>query len=134
MWTRSQDDVEALGDELREPAECASFSLQLELPRLIGPALEQLLDAIERDDPDAGEAPFAELLDQLDTPPRRAELARAVIAPCARRTDSPQTWRRCALIDWPRARALAVARGLLEAAAVARRGRAHAGGGLVLAA
>src|SRR5919201_4836828 len=60
------DDFEGLCDRLRHlPA--LELSLQLELPKLFLPALDRLLDAVEQDDADAGEAPFAELLRKLDT-------------------------------------------------------------------
>lgn len=125
------DDVEALGDELRD-LPVRELSLQLELPRLIGPALEQLLDAMERDDPDAGEAPFAELLDRLDTPPRRAELARAVVALRDAGGLTPDL-AAVALIDLASGSRVLFAASLLEAAAV-RAGVARTPGGLVLAA
>lgn len=54
------------------------LSLQVELPKLLSPALNRLCDAVADDDPDP------ELLDAavaaIDTPTERARLARAVIA------------------------------------------------------
>src|SRR5829696_10133862 len=59
---------------------CLDLSLQVELPKLLSPALGRLCEAIAEDDELAGEAVFDEVLDELDTPLERARLARAVIA------------------------------------------------------
>ena len=59
---------------------CVDLSLQVELPKLLSPALGRLCEAIAEDDELAGEAVFDEVLDGLDTPLERARLARAVIA------------------------------------------------------
>ena len=61
------------------PLPCLDLSLQVELPKLLSPALGQLCEAIAEDDELAGEAVFDEVLDELDTPVERARLARAVI-------------------------------------------------------
>jgi hypothetical protein len=66
-----------LFDELWElPA--VDLSLQVELPKLLSPALNRLCDAVAGDDPDP------ELLDavvrSIDEPTERARLARAVLA------------------------------------------------------
>jgi len=59
---------------------CLDLSLQVELPKLLSPALGRLCEAIAEDDELAGEAVIDEVLDGLDTPFVRARLARAVIA------------------------------------------------------
>jgi hypothetical protein len=59
---------------------CLDLSLQVELPKLLSPALGRLCAAIAEHDELAGEAVFEEVLDELDTPLQRARLARAVIA------------------------------------------------------
>jgi SEC-C motif len=129
--TVSDEYFEVLCAELRN-LPVRELSLQVELPKLVGPALERLLDAMECDDLDAGEAPFAELLDKLDTPPRRAELARAVVALRQAGTLAPDL-AAAALVDLASGSRLLFAAGLLEAAAV-RAGIARTPGGLVLAA
>ena len=58
---------------------CLDLSLQVELPKLLSPALGRLCEAIAEDDELAGDAVFDEVLDELDTPLQRARLARAVI-------------------------------------------------------
>lgn len=55
-------------------------SLQADLPRLLSPELEWLRVAIDEDDDEAFEAAMAPALGQLDTPERRAALARAVLS------------------------------------------------------
>ena len=59
---------------------CLDLSLQVELLKLLSPALGRLCEAIAEDDELAGEAVIDEVLDGLDTPFVRARLARAVIA------------------------------------------------------
>lgn len=59
---------------------CVDLSLQVELPKLLSPALGRLCEAIVEDDELAGEGALDEVLDELDTPFERARLARAVIA------------------------------------------------------
>src|SRR4051794_330070 len=59
---------------------CLDLSLQVELPKLLSPALGQLCEAIAEDDELAGEAVLDEVLDQFDTPLERARLGRGVIA------------------------------------------------------
>jgi hypothetical protein len=58
---------------------CVDLSLQVELPKLLSPALGRLCEAIAKDDELAGEAVLGEVLEELDTPLERARLARAVI-------------------------------------------------------
>jgi len=55
-------------------------SLQVDLPRLLSPQLERLRVAIEVDHDEAFEAAVDPALEQLDTPERRAALARAVLS------------------------------------------------------
>jgi hypothetical protein len=127
----ADDDFEDLCDRLTELPRHA-LSLQLELPKLFPPALDRLLDAMEQDDPDAGEAPFHELLDKLDTAPARAQLARAVIA----LREAGRLERRlaaAALVDLASGSRELFAASLLEAAAL-RAGLARTPGGLLLAA
>src|SRR3954454_25355797 len=59
---------------------CLDLSLQVELPKLLSPALGRLCEAIAEDDELAGDAVLDEVLDGLDTPLVRTRLARAVIA------------------------------------------------------
>jgi hypothetical protein len=59
---------------------CLDLSLQVELPKLLSPALGRLCEAIAEDDELAGEAVLDGVLDELDTPVERARLARSVIA------------------------------------------------------
>lgn len=127
----SDDNFEALVDELIELPR-RELSLQLELPKLFPPALDRLLDAMEQDDVDAGEAPFRELLGKLDTPLERARLARAVIAlRAAARLERGLA--AAALIDLASGSRQLFAASLLEAVTV-RAGIARTPGGLVLAA
>lgn len=56
------------------------LSLQVQLPKLLSPAVVRLCEAIAADDELAGEAVLDQVLDELDTPVERARLARAVIA------------------------------------------------------
>ena len=59
---------------------CLDLSLQVELPKLLSPAMGRLCEAVARGDRLAGEAVLDEVLDEFDTPLERARLARAVIA------------------------------------------------------
>src|SRR4051795_8290313 len=59
---------------------CLDLSLQVELPKLLSPALGRLCEAIAGDDELAGDVVIEEALDELDTALERARLARAVIA------------------------------------------------------
>ena len=131
LATISDDEFEALFDELID-LPVRELSLQLELPKLFPPALDRLLDAMEQDDLDAGEAPFAELLRKLDTPSARARLARAVIA----LREAGRLERKLAataLVDLASDSRQLFAASLLEAAAV-RAGLTRTPGGLLLAA
>jgi hypothetical protein len=55
------------------------LSLLVTLPKLIGPALERLREAIEHDDPDRGWDALTNVHKQIDTPQQRARLADAII-------------------------------------------------------
>lgn len=59
---------------------CLDLSLQVELPKLLSPAVGRLCAAIAEDDEIAGDAVIDDVLDELDTPVARERLARAVIA------------------------------------------------------
>jgi SEC-C motif len=56
------------------------LSLQVELPKLLSPALGRLCQAVAEEDEQTTEAAIDEALDEIDTPLARARLARAVIA------------------------------------------------------
>ena len=58
---------------------CLDLSLQVELPKLLSPAVGRLCEAIAADDEPAGDAVIEHVLDELDTPLQRVRLARAVI-------------------------------------------------------
>ena len=70
--------LDRLADELMDlPA--IDLSLLVTLPRLIGPDLERLCEAIERDDPQWGWDALTAVHKQIDTPQQRARLADAVV-------------------------------------------------------
>ena len=70
--------LEHLAEELLDiPA--VDLSLLVALPKLIGPELERLCGAIERDDPEWGWDALTAVHKQIDTPQQRAQLADAVI-------------------------------------------------------
>ena len=127
----SDGEFGVLLDELVElPAR--ELSLQLELPKLFSPVLERLLDAMEHDDVDAGEAPFRELIDKLDTPLERGRLAREVVA-LREAGGLDRGLAAAALIDLSSGSRRLFSASLLEAAVV-RAGIGRTPGGLVLAA
>ena len=67
-----------LSDQLLDlPA--LDLSLLVTLPKLIGPDLERLREAIEHDDPDWGWDALTNLHKQIDTPQQRARLADAIV-------------------------------------------------------
>ncbi|HYN51810.1 MAG TPA: hypothetical protein VES62_12875 [Thermoleophilaceae bacterium] len=104
--------------------------LQVELPKLLSPALNRLCDAVVDDDPDS------ELLDvaaaAIDTPTERARLARAVIAQAQARAIDERL-ADAALIDLASDSRQLLGAGLLEAVAV-RVGVARTPAGILLAA
>ena len=111
---------------------CLDLSLQVELPKLLSPALGRLCEAIAEDDEIAGDAVFDEVLDELDTPLERARLARAVIAlrdagRCGRRLAA------VALIDLASGSRQLVCASVIQAVAV-RAGVARTPAGVLLAA
>ena len=55
------------------------LSLLVTLPKLIGPDLERLREAIEHDDPDWGWDALTAVHQQIDTPQQRARLADAIV-------------------------------------------------------
>src|SRR3954453_603121 len=59
---------------------CLDLSLQVELPKVLSPAIGRLCEAIAEDDEAAGDAVIEQVLVELDTPLQRARLARGVIA------------------------------------------------------
>ena len=70
--------LEHLADEIMDlPA--LDLSLLVELPRLFGPDLERLREAIEHDDPDWGWDALTNVHKQIDTPQQRARLADAIV-------------------------------------------------------
>jgi hypothetical protein len=70
--------LEHLAEEIMDlPA--IDLSLLVELPRLIGPDLERLCEAIEHDDPEWGWDALTNVHKQVDSPQQRARLADAVI-------------------------------------------------------
>jgi hypothetical protein len=119
-----------LGELVDLPA--LDLSLQVELPRLLSPALGRLCEAIAEDDEIAGDAVIAEVLDELDTPLERARLARAVIAVrdagrCGRRLAA------VALIDLAGGSRQLLCASMIQAVAV-RAGVARTPAGVLLAA
>jgi len=111
---------------------CLDLSLQVELPKLLSPALGRLCEAIAEDDEVAGDAVIEEVLDELDTPLERARLARAVIAArdagrCERLLAA------VALIDLASGSRQLVCASVVQAVAV-RAGVARTPGGVLLAA
>ena len=111
---------------------CLDLSLQVELPKLLSPALGRLCEAIAEDDELAGEAGIEEVFDELDTPLVRARLARAVIAArdagrCSRRLAA------VAVIDLASGSRQLLCASVIQAVAV-RAGVARTPAGVLLAA
>jgi hypothetical protein len=93
------------------------LSLLVTLPKLIGPDLQRLREAIEHDDPDWGWDALTTVHKQLDTPQQRARLADAII----RLRDQRRIGRRqsaYALLDLHTKSTRLIAASLLEAVAV----------------
>ena len=55
------------------------YTLLVTLPKLIGPDLQHLREAIEHDDPDWGWDALTAVATQIDTPQQRARLADAIV-------------------------------------------------------
>ena len=111
---------------------CLDLSLQVELPKLLSPAVGRLCEAIAADDELAGEAVIDEVLDELDTPVQRARLARAVIV----MRDAGRCGRRLAavaLIDLASGSRQLLCASVIEAVAV-RAGVTRTPAGVLLAA
>jgi SEC-C motif len=93
------------------------LSLLVTLPKLIGPDLQRLREAIEHDDPDWGWDALTAVHKQIDTPQQRARLADAII----RLRDQRRISRRqaaYALLDLHTKSTRFIAASLLEAVAV----------------
>jgi hypothetical protein len=111
---------------------CLDLALQVELPKLLSPALGRLCEAIVEEDEPAGEAVLDEVLDALDTPFERARLARAVIA-ARDRGRCGRLLAAVALIDLASGSRLLLGASVLQAVAV-RTGVARTPAGILLAA
>jgi hypothetical protein len=93
------------------------YSLLVTLPKLIGPELQRLREAIEDDDPDWGWDALTAVHRQIDTPQQRARLADAIV----RLRDQHRINRRqaaYALLDLDSRSTTFIAASLLEAVAV----------------
>ena len=108
------------------------LSLLVTLPKLIGPDLQRLREAIERDDPDWGWDALTAVAEQIDTPQQRARLADAIVAlRDQRRLNRRQA--AYALLDLNSPSTRFIAASLLEAVAVSV-GAARTPAGLHIAA
>jgi SEC-C motif-containing protein len=110
----------------------ADYSLLVTLPKLIGPDLQRLREAIEHDDPDRGWDALTAVANQIDTSPQRAQLADAIV----RLRDQHRINRRqaaYALLDLSTPSTRFVGASLLEAVAVSV-GASRTPGGLHIAA
>jgi hypothetical protein len=108
------------------------LSLQVELPKLVSPALGCVFDAVADDDQAAGEAVLDEVLEAIDTPLERARLARGVIA-LREAGELDDQLAAAALIDLASGSRQLLCASLLEAVAV-RVGVARTPAGILLAA
>jgi hypothetical protein len=111
---------------------CLDLSLQMELPKVLSPAVGRLCDAIAEDDELAGDAVIEQVLDELDTPVARERLARAVIA-LRDRGRLPRPLAAVALIDLASGSRQLVCASVIESVAVCA-GVARTPSGLLLAA
>jgi hypothetical protein len=111
---------------------CVDLSLQVELPKLLSPAIGRLCEAIAEDDEASGDAVIDQVLVELDTPVQRARLARGVIA---LRDTGSLPWRLAAvaLVDLASGSRQLLCASVIEAVAV-RAGVARTPSGLLLAA
>ena len=123
--------LEHLSEQLMDlPA--LDLSLLVTLPKLIGPDLERLREAIEQDDPDWGWDALTSLHKQIDTPQQRARLADAIV----RLRDQHRITHRqaaYALLDLHANRRRLIAASLMEAVAI-QVGVKRTPGGLQIAA
>jgi hypothetical protein len=111
---------------------CLDLSLQVELPKLLSPAIGRLCEAIAEDDEIAGDAVIEQVLVELDTPVARERLARGVIA----LRDAGRLPRRLAavaVVDLASGSRQLLCASVIEAVAV-RAGVARTPSGLLLAA
>ena len=111
---------------------CLDLSLQVELPKMLSPAIGRLCEAIAEDDERTGDAVIEQVFAELDTPVQRARLARGVIA----LRDAGRLRRRLAavaLVDLASGSRQLLSASVIQAAAV-RAGMARTPGGVVLAA
>jgi hypothetical protein len=93
------------------------YSLLVTLPKLIGPDLQRLHEAIEHDDPDWGWDALTAVAKQIDTPQQRARLADAIVGLRAeRRINRRQA--AYALLDLDSRSTRFIGASLLEAVAV----------------
>jgi hypothetical protein len=93
------------------------LSLLVTLPKLIGPDLERLREAIEHDDPDWGWDALTRVHEHIDTPRQRARLADAIVhLRDQRRINHRQA--AYALLDLHTGSTRLIAASLLEAVAV----------------
>ena len=111
---------------------CLDLSLQVQLPKVLSPALGRLCAAVADEDEMAGDAVIEEVLDELDTPLERARLVRAVIAArdagrCGRRLAA------VAVIDLASGSRQLLCASVIQAVAV-RAGVARTPGGVLLVA
>jgi hypothetical protein len=93
------------------------LSLLVSLPKLIGPDLKRLQEAISRDDPDWGWDALTTVAEQIDTPQQRAKLADALV----RLRDQQRLNRRqaaAALLDLDSRSTRFIAASLLDAVAI----------------
>ncbi len=111
---------------------CMDLSLQIELPKLLTPAVGRLCEAIAEDDEIAGDAVIDEVLDELDTAVARERLARAVIA-LRDRGCLPRRLAAVALVDLASASRQLVCASVVQSVAV-RAGVARTPSGLLLTA
>jgi hypothetical protein len=108
------------------------LSLLVSLPKLIGPDLKRLQEAISRDDPDWGWDALTTVAEQIDTPQQRAKLADALV----RLRDQRRLNRRqaaAALLDLDSRSTRFIGASLLDAVAISA-GVENTPGGLHIAA
>ncbi len=124
-------DLRELYDDLVE-LPSLDLSLALRLPDLFPPELCRLLEAVEDDDPDAGEEALPAALARADTLEARASLARAVLALRDAGRVDPRV-AAFALVDLEGGGHALLTASLIQAAAIAT-GAARTPGGLLVAA
>jgi hypothetical protein len=119
-------------DEQLLAVPASDLSLLVTLPKLIGPDLKRLQEAVSRDDPDWGWDALTAVAKQVDTPQLRAELADALVRLAdQRRLDRRQA--AVAILDLDSRSTRFIGASLLEAVAISV-GVESTPGGLHLAA